>query len=328
VRTGHTAKVVHLAFSDDSSTLASSSWDHTVGLWSVPAFQQIGVLRGHVGPVNAAAFSDDGSLVYTAGADGHVRLWDVAEVRYLKSIVEAGWGINVLAVSEPLDLLAYGTSSGLLQTRALHGDRPTVDLVHDGSPVLSLSIDATSRRLACGNAAGRLIVVDAKNAEIERDFHAANGPVWTTQLVSSGQAIVFAGLDDFITRMRIDAAPDKDKAITAGDRRFHPTGELDNGARQFARKCSICHTLAQDDKRRAGPSLHGVFGRRAGTVSGYPYSDALASADIVWTEETIDVLFREGPDKVTPGSKMPLQRISNLRDRQDLIQFLKTHTGQ
>ncbi|MCB1771999.1 MAG: hypothetical protein KDI88_00160 [Gammaproteobacteria bacterium] len=324
---GHGGKVVHLAFSSDGSTLASSSWDHTVGLWSAPAFDRIGVLRGHEGPVNAAAFSDDGKRLYTAGADGHVRLWDLAESRALRSVVEAGWGINVLAVSEPLDLLAFGTSSGLLQTRALHGDRITANLLHDDSPVLSLSVDPASRRLVCGNAKGRLVVADAETDEILRDFHAANGPVWTAQLVSSGQAIVYAGLDDFITRLPLDTASDEGGIAANDERRFHPAGVLDNGARQFARKCSVCHTLAVDDRRRAGPSLHGVFGRKAGAVTGYPYSDALARADIVWTEETIDALFREGPESVTPGSKMPLQRIRSADDRQDLIRFLRARTA-
>ena len=327
VLSGHGGKVVHLVFSSDGSTLASSSWDHTVGLWSAPSFERIGVLRGHEGPVNAAAFSDDGKYLYSAGADGHVRLWDLAESRALRSVVEAGWGINVLAVNETLDLLAFGTSSGLLQTRAVHGNRATNDLLRDDSPILSLSVDPASRRLVCGNAKGRLVVVDADHNEIERDFHAANGPVWTTQLVASGQAVVFAGLDDFITRLRIDAAFDENDAVIGEERRFHATGLIDNGARQFARKCSICHTLAPEDGRRAGPSLHGVFGRRAGAVTGYPYSDALVNADIVWTEETIDALFREGPESVTPGSKMPLQRIGSADDRHDLIRFLKSRTA-
>ena len=47
---------------------------------------------------------------------------------------------------------------------------------------------------------------------------------------------------------------------------FHPKTEMSNGERQFARKCSVCHTLKADGKRRAGPTLYGVFGRRAGTL--------------------------------------------------------------
>lgn len=323
---GHTAKVVHLAFSPDGRMLASSSWDNTIGLWSVPAFEQRAFLVGHEGPVQVARFSRDGSSLYSAGGDGHVRLWDVREARHVRSVVENGWGINVLAVDEDLDLLAYGSSNGALRLRSVGGHGTTVDLLPEGPPVLSLSLDPKTGRLACGNAEGRLLVVDAHSRAIEHDFRATNGPVWTLLLMPEGKSVVFAGLDDFITRLPLENAGPEFAAAGSEERRFHPQGPLDNGARQFARKCSVCHSLGADDRRRAGPSLHGIFGRKAGALADYPYSPALSRVDLVWNDQTIDALFREGPDIVTPGSKMPLQRIRNKRDRRDLIDFLKSNT--
>jgi cytochrome c len=49
--------------------------------------------------------------------------------------------------------------------------------------------------------------------------------------------------------------------------------------------------------------------------------------DLVWNEETIDRLFKDGPDVVTPGSKMPIQRITGDKDRADLISYLKRVTA-
>ncbi len=98
------------------------------------------------------------------------------------------------------------------------------------------------------------------------------------------------------------------------------------GAKLF-RKCAACHTVTADGGHRAGPTLYGVFGRRAGTIEGYNYSDALSHSNLVWTEETIDQLFAEGPDAFTPGSKMPLQRMPSAKDREDLISYLKTITA-
>ncbi|MCL4135955.1 UNVERIFIED_CONTAM: hypothetical protein GTU68_031441 [Idotea baltica] len=101
---------------------------------------------------------------------------------------------------------------------------------------------------------------------------------------------------------------------------------MENGERQFVRKCSICHTLGAEVNRQAGPPLGGVFGRPAGTVQGYNYSSALTGNDLVWNDETINALFDVGPEELTPGSKMPMQRITDAQDRIDLVEYLKRAT--
>ena len=101
---------------------------------------------------------------------------------------------------------------------------------------------------------------------------------------------------------------------------------MPNGERQFMRKCSICHALEPGPSRKAGPTLHGVFGRRAGTVEGYFYSDTLSGSHIVWDETSIDALFDEGPDHYIPGSKMPMQVIAGAQDRADLVAYLREAT--
>ena len=103
---------------------------------------------------------------------------------------------------------------------------------------------------------------------------------------------------------------------------------LTNGERQFKRKCSICHTLTRGSARKAGPSLHGLFGRRAGTIADYTYSDTLEGSEIVWSAETIDALFDLGPDHYIPSTKMPMQRIVKQTDRNDLIDYLRAQTAQ
>ena len=73
--------------------------------------------------------------------------------------------------------------------------------------------------------------------------------------------------------------------------------------------------------------MYGVFGRKVGAVVDYPYSKELIAMDLVWNEETINRLFKDGPDIVTPGSKMPVQRINGEQDRADLISYLKRATS-
>jgi len=99
----------------------------------------------------------------------------------------------------------------------------------------------------------------------------------------------------------------------------------DPGAQVF-RACVACHTLSPDEGNRAGPTLHGIFGRRIATVPGYNFSEALRHLDIVWTPETLAKLLDVGPASYTPGTKMPEQRIGVAGDREALVKFLERAT--
>ena len=90
---------------------------------------------------------------------------------------------------------------------------------------------------------------------------------------------------------------------------------------------ALLNAVIANGAKRAGPTLYRLFGRRAGEVGGYKYSNALAGTDLVWTEATVDALFAEGPHKYTPGSKMPIQKMSSAEDRAHLIAFLKRITS-
>ena len=94
------------------------------------------------------------------------------------------------------------------------------------------------------------------------------------------------------------------------------TGNIDRGARIYQR-CKACHSL---DRSRSGPKHCGVLGRRAGTVPGYTFSEALKGSDIIWTPETLDQ-FLKAPLKMVPGTRM-YASVSSPTDRADLIAFL------
>ncbi len=84
-------------------------------------------------------------------------------------------------------------------------------------------------------------------------------------------------------------------------------------------RCLACHALAYD---RTGPRHCGLFGRRAGTVEGFPYSDGMRRSRIVWNEKTLD-LFLADPLKTVPGTSMGYAGVKEKAERADLIAYLK-----
>jgi cytochrome c len=331
ILSGHKGKVVDLAFSGDGSMLASASWDGSIGIWSLSGstVDEIGPARfitGHEGPVNAVQFSDDGAFLYSAGYDGQVRYWRLATNEYLRSPVRNGWGVSTFIVDESADVIAFGGSDGQMVVQRLSDETALFQLGDERVPVLSLFYNPDDGLIGFGNAKGRVVLVDTSDWSVVRDFNAANGPIWSLVIMPGAEHIIVAGLDDFITRWPIFEFPPEFLEKPGPARRFHPTKNIGNGERQFARKCSVCHTLKLDGKRRAGPTLFGVFGRQAGTLEGYTYSDALLQSTIVWDADSIDRLFKDGPDVVTPGTKMPIQRMKNAQDRTDLVSFLQSAT--
>src|SRR5260221_9228018 len=91
------------------------------------------------------------------------------------------------------------------------------------------------------------------------------------------------------------------------------------GQTQF-NKCKICHSL-EAGKNMVGPDLHGIFGRKAGTSSGFTYSDSMKSAGIVWDDDTLTKYVRD-PKAVVPGGKMAFPGIKDDQQIADLLTYL------
>ena len=97
-----------------------------------------------------------------------------------------------------------------------------------------------------------------------------------------------------------------------------------SGEAVFA-KCKICHTLNQGGRNMVGPNLHGLFGRKAGTVEGFNYSPALRESGIVWDEESLAKYLRD-PRGSLPGNRMTFPGIKDDTELVDLLAFLTQAT--
>lgn len=85
-------------------------------------------------------------------------------------------------------------------------------------------------------------------------------------------------------------------------------------------QCASCHSV-EPGKTVFGPSLHGVGGRKAGSLPGYDYSPALKKAKITWNAATLD-RWLAGPAKAVPGTKMPFGGVQDPATRRALVTYL------
>jgi cytochrome c len=100
-------------------------------------------------------------------------------------------------------------------------------------------------------------------------------------------------------------------------------GDVEAGKKAFA-KCRACHQL-EAGKNGVGPSLAGLFGRKAGTVEGFKYSDPMKAKAITWNDETIAAYLAD-PKGYIPGNKMVFPGIKKDSELADLIAYLKEAT--
>lgn len=105
-------------------------------------------------------------------------------------------------------------------------------------------------------------------------------------------------------------------------------GDATRGRELYAKECATCHSLSASTEN--APMHCGLFGRKAGTVPGFPYSEAMRSSGLAWDEQTLDE-FLEAPYRALPGTIMGFPGFSQAADRADVIAYLKeasTDPGQ
>jgi cytochrome c len=118
--------------------------------------------------------------------------------------------------------------------------------------------------------------------------------------------------------------PTEDMALAKGS----VFGDPERGARVF-RQCSSCHQVGPDAKPSVGPQLNGIFGRRAGSIEGFKYSDSMQRAfgdGLTWDPELLDS-YIENPRVLISGTRMNFAGLDDPQDRHDVIAFLRQYSA-
>ena len=88
--------------------------------------------------------------------------------------------------------------------------------------------------------------------------------------------------------------------------------------------CKVCHQVGENAKNAVGPVLNGLFGRKAGTVDGFSYSDGNKHSGITWDDATFSEYIKDPKAKV-PGTKMVFAGIKDEQKIKDLTAYLHTY---
>lgn len=154
-----------------------------------------------------------------------------------------------------------------------------------------------------------------------------------TRWGSRGRALGLAAL----LAVGLAACDGGDEERTGGDEAAGSAGTADRdgvpeaAGTQFAegrevyRRCVACH-VATATENKVGPHLVGLFGRPAGAVDDFRYSQAMRESDLVWTEETLSAYLRD-PRRYIPGNRMAFAGIRQQDDLDALLAYLQVVTA-
>jgi cytochrome c len=318
---GHTAPVASIAASPDGQLIASASWDHSVRLWPLNGGAPR-VLEGHSQNVNAVAFTPDGRALVSAGYDATLRIWPM-QGDAGATIVALPSPLNSVAVAIDDEIVAAG-ATGTVFFLSPKGERRG-EIAASATPIISLAVSPDGKLVAAAGIRGSVAVIDRAERRLKHTLVGPGLPVWSVAFFPDSQTLLTGGADRVIRRWNALTGEAIDSAIVGAPADPLAAYGDDPGAQVF-RACVACHTLSGDEGQKAGPSLHGVFGRRIASLPGYHYSKALTKMSIVWTPETVSKMFEVGPMAYTPGTKMPEQKIGSADDRKALMDFLAKAT--
>jgi cytochrome c len=122
-----------------------------------------------------------------------------------------------------------------------------------------------------------------------------------------------------LRRLRIVCAV----ALVAAAGAARADGDAARGEKKFE-ECATCHSVMQG-QNGVGPSLHGLFGRKAASLADFRYSGPMKRSGITWTAKTLEEFIAD-PQKLVVGNRMPYAGLPDAGDRADLIAYLEKAT--
>ena len=321
---GHTHKIMAASVFGGGRKLVTGSWDKTVRVWDSHTGKQVRIFKTPV-PVNAVAIIDEERSIAVGGHDRVIRIYDLRSGRARGKLEGHKMGITELRADSRGGRLLSSSIDRTLRLWDGRALRPLRVFERHDSQVFGVRFTPNGKYAVSGGRDGYIMIWDLETGQPAKSIKAHEQIVWSVAVSPDGRFAISGSSDDtariwhLATGDRIGASANFNGNAKPWLVSKHP------GASMF-KKCARCHDLSSSGVQRSGPHFKGLFGRRVGTVEGYKYSEALKKRDFIWNKETLFRLFDEGPDKFLPGTKMPVQRVTDSKKLTQLVDYLEKLT--
>ncbi|KAF2677680.1 beta transducin-like protein HET-D2Y [Lentithecium fluviatile CBS 122367] len=192
---GHSGQVWSVAFSHDSTRLASASGDKTVKIWDASSGECLQTLRGHSGLVWSVAFSCDSTRLASASDDKTVKIWDVSSGECLQTLNGHYDPVRSVIFSHDSTRLASASYDKTVKIWDVSSGEPLQTLKGHSDSVRSVAFSHDSTRLASASDDKTVKIWNASSGECLQTLEGHSNSVWSVAFSHDSTRLASASYD-------------------------------------------------------------------------------------------------------------------------------------
>ncbi len=197
---GHSSDVNSVAFSPDSTTLASASDDKTIKLWNIASGEEIRTLEGHSNWIWAVAFSPDSKTLASASADKTIKLWNVETGKLIRTLQGNSDGVTSVAFSPDGKTLASGSASKDTKIKLWNLETGNLIRTLEGhtSGIASVVFSPDGKTLASGSWDKTIKLWNLETGNLIRTLNGNGGAILSVAFAPDGKTLASGSADKTI----------------------------------------------------------------------------------------------------------------------------------